>query len=161
MVETIKYEVIKKISRVEIRRYPKIVTARVSNFKDDSFGLLFRFISGQNKQKAKVKMTAPVVSQEIKMTAPVFSDFSSSGYMAFVMPSEFNLETTPEPLDTRVKIGEIPARLVGVLRFSGSWSEAHFEEKTQELLEELAKAGLKLEDQSSQCFTIRPLHPGS
>ena len=137
MVETVKYEVIKKLNRVEIRRYPKIVIARVSNFEDDSFGLLYRFISGQNRQKAKVKMTAPVVSQEIKMTAPVFSDFSGSGYMAFVLPSEFSPETTPEPLDSRVKIEEVPARLVAVLRFSGSWSEAHFEEKTKELLDEL------------------------
>ena len=143
MVETVKYEVVKKLKNVEIRRYPKIVTARVSNREDDSFGLLFRFISGQNKQKAKVKMTAPVVSQEIKMTAPVFSDFSGSGYMAFVMPSELTAETTPEPLDSRVKIDEVPARLMAVLRFSGSWSDAHFEEKTKELLDELKNANIK------------------
>jgi len=90
-----------------------------------------------------VKMTAPVVSQEIKMTAPVLSDFSGSGYMAFVMPSEFNLETTPEPADSRVKIEEVPARIVGVLRFSGSWSEDHFREKTKELLQEIADAKIK------------------
>ena len=32
MVQTIKYEVIKKLDNVEIRRYPKIVVAKVSNF---------------------------------------------------------------------------------------------------------------------------------
>ncbi len=147
MVQSVKYEVLRKLGNVEIRRYPKIVIAKASNVEPDNFGLLFRFISGNNKQRAKVKMTAPVVSQdtsqEIKMTSPVLSEFSSQGYMAFVMPSELNLETTPLPLDSSVKIEEVPSRLVAVLRFSGSWSEAHFEEKKQELLQELVNARIK------------------
>ena len=164
MVQTIKYEIIRKIGKVEIRRYPEIVIAKVSNYESDSFGLLFRFISGDNKTKEKVKMTSPVVeqaaSQEIKMTSPVLSDFSNEGYMAFVMPSEFSLETTPEPLDSHVKIEEVPARTVAVLRFSGSWSEKHFEAKTKELLDELA--GAKIETRGS-VFTMLynpPFIPG-
>jgi hypothetical protein len=155
MVQTVKYEVARKLGKVEIRRYPKIIVAKVSNYESDSFGLLFRFISGNNRQKEKVKMTAPVVSQdisqEIKMTSPVLSEFANQGYMAFVMPSEFDLETTPLPVDSRVKIEEIPSRLVAVLRFSGSWSEAHFEEKTKELLQELANAKVKT---SGSVFTM-------
>ncbi len=92
MVQSVKYEIVRQLDKVEIRRYPKIVIAKVSNDESDSFGLLFRFISGNNRQKEKVKMTAPVVSQdssqEINMTSPVLSEFSSEGYMAFVMPSE-------------------------------------------------------------------------
>lgn len=147
MVETIKYEVIRKIGKVEIRCYPRIIIAKVDNSVSDSFRLLFRFISGQNKQKEKVEMTSPVVSQnssqEIKMTSPVFSEFSNVGYMAFVMPSEFTLETTPTPLDNRVKVEELPARTIAVLRFSGSWSEDNFEVKTRELLDELSQARIK------------------
>ena len=147
MVQSVKYEVVRKLNKVEIRRYPKIIVAKVANCESDSFGLLFRFISGDNKQKEKVKMTTPVVSQddsrEIAMTSPVLSDFSNVGYMAFVMPSEFGLEATPLPLDSRVKIEELPPRSVAVLRFSGSWSEAHFEEKTKELLQELENAKVK------------------
>lgn len=140
-VETIKYEIIRKIGKVEIRRYPKIVIAKVEDSETDAFNLLYQFITGENKQKAKVKMTTPVVSQQIAMTSPVFSE---TGTMAFVMPEEFTLETTPEPLDNRVKIAEIPARLVAALRFSGSWSESHFEKETHELLNELAKAEIKI-----------------
>jgi hypothetical protein len=147
MVETIKYEITRRIGKVEIRRYPRIIIAKVDNSVSDSFGLLFRFISGQNKQKEKVKMTSPFVSQdssqEIKMTSPVFSEFSNTGYMAFVMPSELTLETTPEPLDNHVKIEQLPARTMAVLRFSGSWSENHFEAKTRELLDDLSKAKIK------------------
>jgi len=49
--------------------------------------------------------------------------------MAFVLPKEFTLETTPEPMDERAKIVEIPARLIAALCFSGDWSEAHFEKR--------------------------------
>ncbi len=147
MVQTIKYEVVRKLAKVEVRRYPEIVLAKVSNVEADSFGLLFRYISGNNIKKEKVKMTTPVMSkdtsQEIKMTSPVLSEFSTDGYMAFVMPSEFNLETAPLPMDNRIKIEQIPPRLVAALRFSGSWSEVHLKEKTKELLEELATAKVK------------------
>jgi hypothetical protein len=147
MVQTIKYETVKKIESVEIRHYPRIIVAKVDNNELDSFGLLFRFISGANIQKKKVKMTSPVVSQEtsqeIKMTSPVLTDFSSEGYMAFVMPEEFNVENIPKPLDSRVKIEEFPERNVAVLRFSGSWSEDRFEAKRKELFEELARAKIK------------------
>ena len=147
MVQSVKYEVIRKLENVEIRRYPKMVIAKVSNYESDSFGLLFRFITGNNIQKEKLKMTTPVVSQdysqEIRMTSPVLSEFSSEGYMAFVMPSELNLETTPAPVDSRVRIEEIPSRTIAVLRFSGSWSEAHFEKETKQLLKELTEAKIK------------------
>ena len=147
MVQTVNYEVVKKLDKVEIRQYPKIVIAKVLNSESDNFGLLFRFISGNNIQKEKVKMTTPVVSQddsqEIKMTSPVLSELSNRGYMAFVMPSEMTMENTPLPMDSRVNIEEIPSRLVAVLRFSGSWSEKHFEEKTNELLQKLANAKVK------------------
>jgi hypothetical protein len=164
MVETVKYEVLRKLNQVEIRRYPRIVLAKVGNYETDSFGLLFRFISGDNKSKEKVKMTAPVVSQdasqEIKMTSPVLSDFSNQGYMAFVMPSGFRLETMPEPLDKRVKIEELPARAVAVLRFSGSWSEKHFEAKTKGLLDELAKAEIKTKGAVYTMLYNPPFIPG-
>jgi hypothetical protein len=164
MVETLKYEVLSKLNQVEIRRYPGIVLAKVSNYETDSFGLLFRFISGENKAKQKVKMTAPVVSQdaseEIKMTSPVLSDFSNKGYMAFVMPSEFSLETTPEPLDNRVKIEELPARVVAALRFSGSWSEKNFEAKTKELVDELAEAKIRTRGSVFTMLYNPPFIPG-
>lgn len=140
MVATVKYEIVKKLDRVEIRHYSSIVIAKVEGYGDQGFDFLFRFISGENKQKTRVKMTAPVVSQRIEMTAPVLSD---TGSMAFVMPAEFKLETTPEPLDKRVKIAEVPARFVAALRFSGRWSKSVFDAKTKELLEELAKARIK------------------
>jgi hypothetical protein len=139
MVAQAKYEVIREIGKVEIRRYPLLVIARVDGYGDGGFNLLFSFITGNNKQKSNVAMTAPVVSEEIAMTAPVLAETDS---IAFVMPEGFTLESTPKPLDNRVKIVEVPERVVAALRFSGRWSNSLFKKKSKELLEELKKANI-------------------
>jgi hypothetical protein len=119
--------------------------------------LLYRFITGENRQKAKVKMTSPVVSQQIKMTSPVLSETDT---MSFVMPKEYTLETTPEPLNKNVKIVEIPARLIAALCFSGGWSEAHFEKETLELLKTLAEAKIKTKGNVFTMLYNPPFIPG-
>jgi hypothetical protein len=149
MVEQAKYEVIKKIGKTEIRRYPRLVTARVDGYGDGGFNLLFSFITGNNRQKSDIAMTAPVVSEQIAMTAPVLSETAS---IAFIMPEDYTLETTPEPLNDRVKIVEVPERVVAALRFSGRWSDSIFKKKTEEMLKELAEAGIKT---SGEVFSMR------
>lgn len=140
MVEKAKYDIIKRLNKIEIRRYRSLVIARVEGYGDKGFNILFRFITGHNKQKTKVEMTAPVISERIAMTAPVISDTNS---IAFIMPEIYNIETTPYPLDERIKIMEVPERLVAALRFSGRWSESIFNKRSKELLEELTKANIK------------------
>jgi hypothetical protein len=149
MVEQAKYEVLKEIGKMEIRRYPRLVIARVNGYGDGGFNLLFRFISGNNRQNSEIAMTAPVVSEEIAMTAPVLSE---KGSIAFIMPEGFTLETTPKPLDDRVKIVEVPERTVAALRFSGRWSNSIFKKKTEELLAEIENAELRV---VGQVFSMR------
>ena len=149
MVEQAKYEVLRKIGKIEVRRYPSLVIARVDGHGDSGFNLLFRFITGNNQQKSDIAMTAPVVSEQIAMTAPVLSE---TGSIAFIMPEGFTHETTPEPLDERVKIVEIPERTVAALRFSGRWSDSVFKKKTEDLLVEIKNAGLKT---AGQVFSMR------
>ena len=156
MVETIKYEIIREIGKVEVRSYPKIIVARVEDSSNE-FNLLYKFITGENRQRAKVKMTSPVVSQQVEMTSPVLSE---TGTMAFVMPKEYTLETTPEPLNNYVKIAEIPSRPIAALCFSGGWSEAHFEKETQELLDELAKEKIKTKGNVFTMLYNPPFIPG-
>lgn len=149
MVKQAKYEVLKRIGKTEIRHYPRLVIAKVDGYGDGGFNLLFRFIAGNNRQKSDIAMTAPVVSEEIAMTAPVLSE---TGSIAFIMPEGYTIETTPKPLDDRVKIVEIPERLVAALRFSGRWSNSLFKKKSEKLLKELAEAGVKT---VGQVFSMR------
>jgi hypothetical protein len=140
MVEQVTYDIVTRIGKIEIRRYPSIVIAQVDGYGDGGFGILFRYISGANRQKERVAMTAPVISERIAMTAPVLSDASA---IAFVLPEGRTLETAPEPLDSRVQIRQVPPRYVATLRFSGRWSASKFRRKTQELVDALAEAAVK------------------
>jgi hypothetical protein len=133
MVEQARYDVLRKINTVDIRSYPRLIIARADGYGDGGFNILFNFITGNNRQKSNVKMTAPVVSEQVAMTAPVVSE---TGSLAFIMPEEYSLETTPEPLDNRVKIVEVPERTVAALRFSGRWSDSLFRKKSAELHKE-------------------------
>ena len=93
-------------------------------------------------------MTAPV-SQEsdsvkIPMTAPVNQERSGEKWrITFLMPAQYTLETLPEPLDSRVELRTVPERLMGVLKYSGTWSQSRYEEKTEQLMEWIARRGLK------------------
>ena len=149
MVEQARYKVLKRIGKIEIRRYPRLVIARVDGYGDGGFNILFLFITGNNRQKSDIAMTAPVVSEQIAMTAPVLSE---TGSIAFIMPEGYTIETTPEPLDERVKIVEIPERIVAALRFSGRWSDSILKKKSEELLKELTAAGIKT---VGQVFSMR------
>jgi hypothetical protein len=149
LVKTISYEVVERLGGVEVRKYPSMVAAKVDGYGDSGFNLLFSFISGQNKKKAKVAMTAPVVSEKIAMTAPVLSD---AGSIAFVMPEGYTMETTPQPTDGRVKIVEFPPRYLAALRFSGRWTERVFQARSEELLGELQKAGIETK---GEAFSMR------
>ena len=57
-----------------------------------------------------------LVIRRIKMTAPVITQ---NNYMAFVMPSIYDRETVPMPVNPKVKIKVQPERYLAVLRFGG------------------------------------------
>jgi len=137
----IPYTVTEKSGEIEFRHYPALVLATVDSASDDAgFNLLFRYISGSNRQKEKIPMTAPVISsQKIPMTAPVISDEKT---MSFVLPAGTTMEETPDPTDSRVRIVAIPERDIAVLRFSGYAPPEDVESETSRLLAGLQYNGV-------------------
>jgi len=141
MVKEAKYRPIKKLDKVEIRLYTKLVIARVDGYGDGGFNSLFNYISGNNITKTNLEMTSPVISQNIEMTAPVLSENDS---IAFVLPEEYTLENAPTPNDERIKILQIPERYVATLGFSGRWTTSNFTKKSKQLLDELQTSNIKI-----------------
>lgn len=134
-----KYTVVSSDGAFEIRDYPVLAVAAtpMSDGQRASFGRLFDYISGENTGATKIAMTAPVLQSveagtEIAMTAPVLQSFGADGQreMVFVLTDEFTADTAPEPKNPQVRIAEVPARRVAVLRFSGSFSDAAIAENT-------------------------------
>jgi hypothetical protein len=60
------------------------------------------------------------------MTAPVTQTAAPGGFsVQFVLPKDVTLASAPEPLDTRVKLREVPPSRVAVIRYSGLWTESN------------------------------------
>jgi hypothetical protein len=148
-----RYEVVDRFGEfIEIRAYePRLVAEasvegmNLAEGSNASFRLLFDYISGGNQTAAKISMTSPVesakTSEKITMTAPVETSRTEDSrvYMRFFLPGKYDRETAPKPLDQRVRIINIPAQTIAVLRFSGLGNEKTVAAKKRELLNALAE----------------------
>ena len=158
-IEKAKYAVLEKQGNFEIRQYRSqlvaetIVEADFADAGNIAFRKLFDYISGNNRRKESIAMTAPVnqaaeSGQKISMTAPVNQQESEGNYIvSFLMPSKYTLQTLPEPLDPSVKIREIPACKVAAVRYSGSWSQKTYEAKKALLEQFIAQRRLQITGQ--------------
>jgi len=138
-LEEAKYTVIMKEESFELRQYEPHIVAETMVEGDydkagnEGFRRLFKYISGENQKKQSIAMTAPVSQdagpEKIAMTAPVSQEQTGGQWrIAFVMPSEYTLDTLPQPVDPKVLLKQVPARRMAAITYSGSWSKARYEE---------------------------------
>lgn len=107
--ESPKYDIVLQDGDFSVRRYPDMLMASASGSGENSaFRKLFRYISGQNDRE-----------ESISMTVPVRKEAGEEESLSFFMPSSFSLAELPAPADETVEIKKLPARLYGVLSFSG------------------------------------------
>ena len=154
-IEEATYTVVKKDNKFEIRDYsPHILAETVveGNFEEagnKAFNSLFSYISGNNKSRDKVAMTAPVsqepMGEKIQMTAPVGQQRALGRWaVSFMMPASYTLETLPEPEDPKVMLRQVPARRVAAVRYSGFWSEKNYLRCKLELESWIRERGLTI-----------------
>ncbi len=143
-IERARYTVMEKEGKFELRQYdPQIVAETIvegdfDEVGNEGFRRLFDYISGKNRKRQSISMTAPVSqeaeSEKISMTAPVNQVKVGEKYrITFLMPARYTMDTLPEPLDTRVRLKEVPGQLIAALRYSGTWSRDRYEEKRIQL----------------------------
>jgi hypothetical protein len=139
-IEKAKYSILEKEGNYELRKYEPYIVAETivegdfDEVGNEGFRRLFDYISGKNRKRQKISMTAPVSqepeSEKISMTAPVNQVRVGEKYrITFLMPAKYTMETLPEPLDTRVKLKAVPGQLIAVFRYSGTWNRDRYEEK--------------------------------
>jgi hypothetical protein len=148
------YEVVRQIGeQIELRRYAAYVVAEVvldataADAGNLAFPILAGYIFGKNKGERKLEMTAPVTQSaepvKLEMTAPVTQGAAPGGMrVQFVLPKGVTLATAPEPLDPRVRLREEPPALRAAIRYSGTWSQANYDEHLGKLQAALAAAGI-------------------
>jgi len=155
MTETPKYSIIKKQNEIELRQYPGYIQAEVSivekNYKlaiEKGFGVLAGYIFGNNISRKKIEMTTPVQvsqSQKIAMTTPVTVTGNDRYTVAFIMPSEYSLESLPLPKDDHIHFTSIPAQKMAAIRFSGYFQQNVINKNKQRLSQWLEEEGLGTE----------------
>jgi hypothetical protein len=152
-VEIAKYTVIEKKSSCQIRQYEPYVAAQTlvdsdfDNAGNIAFNRLFKYISGNNRKKESIAMTAPVnqQSEKIAMTAPVNQQKSADKYVvSFTMPAKYTMDTLPEPLDSSVVLKQIPSRKIAAICYSGTWSKKRYDEHKSQLEQFIKEKGLKI-----------------
>jgi hypothetical protein len=153
-IEEPKYTVVRVYDTFEIREYARYLVAEVTvpgpaeEAGNQGFRILAAYIFGKNRGERKISMTAPVAQApaptKIEMTAPVTQAAANDGYVVqFSMPSEYTLETLPEPLDPQVKLKEVSGGRVAVIRYSGTWTERNYKEHLEKLQRGVEAAGLR------------------
>jgi hypothetical protein len=131
------YAIVRKLGEIELRRYAPYAVAEVlmqgaaSDVGNQGFPILAGYIFGKNKGERKFEMTSPVIQTadpvKMAMTAPVTQTASSGGFLIqFVLPKGVTAANAPEPLDARVKLRDIQAASVAVIRYSGFWTDANY-----------------------------------
>jgi effector-binding domain-containing protein len=154
-IEEATYKILKKDNNFEIRDYAPHVLAEtvvegdLEEAGNKAFRTLFRYISGDNRSREKVAMTAPVSQkrrgEEIKMTVPVGQQRVQEKWaVSFMMPASYTLETLPEPEDPKITLRQVPARRMAAVRYSGFWSEKNYLRYKLELESWIHEQGLSI-----------------
>jgi hypothetical protein len=147
------YQVVREFAGIEVRQYAAYTVAEVvvvgpaGDAGSQAFPILAGYIFGKNKGERKFAMTAPVtqtaVPVKLEMTAPVTQTPAPGGFLVqFVLPRGVTVATAPEPLDPRIQLREVLPGQVGVIRYSGFWSESNYREHLTKLQAALRAADL-------------------
>jgi hypothetical protein len=169
-IEEPRYEVIRQFDTVELRQYAPYVVAEVvldataEDAASRAFPILAGYIFGKNKGARKFAMTAPVTQTaapvKMEMTAPVTQAAVPGGMrVQFVLPEGVTLESAPEPLDPSVQLRLVPAGQWAAIRYSGTWSQANYDEHLGKLQATLAAAGVATQGQPVLARYNGPMTP--
>jgi hypothetical protein len=152
-IEQPKHTVLTSSANREVRRYEARIVAETTvegtreKALNEAFSILAGYIFGGNVPAARIAMTAPVTqsreAERIAMTAPVLQQKTKVGEAAawvvqFTMPTQYRIEDLPRPTDERVRIREVSASSMAVIRFSGLARTKALETKEKELREFMA-----------------------
>lgn len=154
--ETPDYAVVRTLdSGVEIRRYGERLAAETAvaaepGARNQAFRRLAGYIFGGNAADRKIAMTTPVATvaappgEGERLPAPVATAARGGELvMRFYLPSAIGRDEAPTPADPGVRLVEVPAETLAVLRFSGRPSDARVTERTDALMAALARAGIE------------------
>ena len=132
--ETQEYRVVEQIDNAEIRFYPSAAMIKVSaeQNRNNNFGKLFRYITGNNKENEEIAMTTPVYMYDQNKT------------MEFVLPKKYLSKDLPMPNDREVEAYISNPRYFAAIRYSGYSNANKIQKHRNELKSILDNNGLEI-----------------
>jgi DNA gyrase inhibitor GyrI len=152
------YSVVRADADFELRDYPALVVAEVSNVgtRESASGASFRRLAAYIFANDR-----PEGGEKIAMTAPVLQDEPRPGQwrMRFVMPAKYTLDTLP-PAPDDIILTQTPARRMAAVRFSGNASARELALMEARLREWMREARLMPAGEAEFAFYDAPMIPG-
>ena len=128
--DEVKYTTVSKSKLYKIRKYPdRLVVETETSEQNSGFKRLFKYISGNNKDKKEIKMTTPVTQTEK----------NGNMTMQFYIPTEFNENNVPNPNNLEVKVLNIKGGLYAAIVYSGRASDGNYNKHKNILEDQLKK----------------------
>lgn len=169
----ISYQVKESNRNFEVREYPARIVAEVEvsgareKALSEAFQTLAAYVFGKNRPKDPVALSKSLSDKNAKvklsMTVPVTTQsVGNDGQtikMRFFMPPEYSLDRLPVPEDKRVKVFELPAQKVAVLKFSGSARKDNFDRHLITLKKMLEARGLSPSGEPYEAYYNPPFTP--
>ena len=122
------YEVVHKTNVYEIRHYlDRLVVQTIKTNNNKSFRKLFNYISGENNDAKKIKMTVPVTQ----------INKGNKQFMQFFLPSIFTKENIPIPNNPDIEINIVSEGYFAVIQYSGRLTDRNFEKHVKILKKKL------------------------
>ena len=161
-----KYAVVSVKNDIEVRDYAPMIVAEVEATGEreeaitKGFSILADYIFGNNKSSSKVAMTAPVTQQEsrkLAMTAPVTQqNVDGKWQVRFMMPSNYNLSSLPQPNNAAIQLNEVPSKRFVVIRFSGIPTESVLKKNLEKLQDHIRDEKIKTVTEPTYAFYNPP-----
>ena len=112
--DEVKYTMVSKSELYEVRKYSdRLVIETKTSDQSSGFRKLFKYISGDNKDKKEIKMTTPVTQTEK----------NGNMTMQFYIPAEFDESNVPDPNNSEVKVLNIKGGYYAAIIYSGRASD--------------------------------------
>ncbi len=137
------YIVLKKDGEIETRQYKNFLTASIETEGDrkeaigKGFRFLFKYISGENKNKESISMTIPVMQKSLG---------NKKWNVSFVVPKKFDINNAPQPDNSNIQLKNNIDLKVIAITFSGLFSDGNIEENENKLRNYIKEKGIKIEE---------------
>lgn len=170
-LEEPRFDAVELARGAQVRQYGERIAAQTrvpalaeEQARSTGFRRLAKYIFGANHGSQSISMTAPVAVQtgrangtSIAMTTPVAQHRDAGEWVIrFFMPSQWTLETLPEPDDDRVELVVVAPEKYAVLRFSGGYGTRRVAEQTEKLRNILRETGFEPAGEATAWFYDPP-----